>query len=97
VAFTSSGSTARRVAKYRPGIPILSATPSSKQRRRLLISWGVYPYEVAEPSSIADLLAQGARLSLETGVARKGDLIVITAGIPIGVAGTTNLLKVERV
>ena len=97
VAFTSSGSTARRVAKYRPGIPILSATPSSRQRRRLLISWGVYPYEIAEPSSIADLLAQGSRLSLETGVARKGDLIVITAGIPIGVEGTTNLLKVERV
>jgi pyruvate kinase len=57
----------------------------------------VYPYEIAEPSDIADLLAQGARLSLETGVARKGDLIVITAGIPIGMAGTTNLLKVERV
>jgi pyruvate kinase len=97
VAFTTSGSTARRVAKYRPGIPILSATPSSKQRRRLLLSWGVYPYEVAEPSNVTDLLAQGARLSLETGVARKGDLIVITAGIPIGMAGTTNLLKVERV
>jgi len=97
VAFTTSGSTARRVAKYRPGIPIISATPSSKQRRRLLISWGVYPYEIAEPSSIANILAQGSRLSLETGAARKGDLIVITAGIPIGVAGTTNLLKVVRV
>jgi pyruvate kinase len=97
VAFTSSGSTARRVSKYRPGIPILAATPSPKQRRRLLLSWGVYPFEVAEPSDVADLLAQGARLSLETGVARKGDLIVITAGIPIGIAGTTNLLKVERV
>ena len=97
VAFTSSGSTARRVAKYRPGIPILSATPSPRQRRRLLISWGVYPYEVAETSDVADLLAQGTRLSLETGVAQKGDLIVITAGIPIGVEGTTNLLKVERV
>jgi pyruvate kinase len=97
VAFTSSGSTARRVSKYRPAIPILAATPSPKQRRRLLLSWGVYPYEIAEPSDVADLLAQGARLSLETGVARKGDLIVITAGIPIGMAGTTNLLKVERV
>ena len=97
VAFTSSGSTARRVAKYRPGIPILAATPSPKQRRRLLLSWGVYPFEVAEPSGVADLLAQGARLSLETGVARKCDLIVITAGIPIGMSGTTNLLKVERV
>jgi pyruvate kinase len=97
VAFTTSGSTARRVAKYRPGIPILSATPSSKQRRRLLLSWGVYPFEVTKPFDVAGLLAQGVRLSLETGVARKGDLIVITAGIPIGMAGTTNLLKVEKV
>ncbi len=97
VAFTTSGSTARRVAKYRPGIPILSATPSPKQRRRLLLSWGVYPFEVTEPSDVAGLLAQGVKLSLDTGVARKGDLIVITAGIPIGIAGTTNLLKVEKV
>ncbi len=97
VAFTTSGSTARRVAKYRPGIPILSATPSSKQRRRLLLSWGVYPFEVTEPSDVAGLLAQGVKLSLDTGVVRKGDLIVITAGIPIGIAGTTNLLKVETV
>ncbi len=97
VAFTTSGSTARRVAKYRPGIPILSATPSSKQRRRLLLSWGVYPFEVPKPADVADLLAQGVKLSLDTGVARKGDLIVITAGIPIGIAGTTNLLKVETV
>lgn len=97
VAFTTSGSTARRVAKYRPGTPIISATPSSKQRRRLLLSWGVYPFEVTEPSDVTGLLAQGVKLSLETGVARKGDLIVITAGIPIGMAGTTNLLKVEKV
>jgi pyruvate kinase len=97
VAFTTSGSTARRVAKYRPGTPIISATPSSKQRRRLLLSWGVYPFEVTEPSDVAGLLTQGVKLSLDTGVARKGDLIVITAGIPIGIAGTTNLLKVETV
>jgi pyruvate kinase len=97
VAFTKSGSTARRVAKYRPGIPIISATPSSEQRRRLLLSWGVYPFEVTEPSDVNDLLAQGVKLSRDTGVAQKGDLIVITAGIPINVAGTTNLLKVEKV
>jgi pyruvate kinase len=97
VAFTKSGSTARRVAKYRPGTPIISATPSPEQRRRLLLSWGVYPYEVPEPSDVTELLAQGVKLSRDTGVARKGDLIVITAGIPINVAGTTNLLKVEKV
>jgi pyruvate kinase len=97
VAFTMSGSTARRVAKYRPGIPILAATPSPRQRLRLLLSWGVYPYEVPEPATVHDLFAEGVRLCIETGIARKGDLIVITAGLPIAIPGTTNLLKVERV
>src|SRR5512136_2791618 len=97
VAFTMSGSTARRVAKYRPGIPILAATPIPKQLRRLLLSWGVYPYEIPEPATVHDLFAEGVRLCLETGIARRGDLIVITAGIPIAIPGTTNLLKVERV
>lgn len=97
VAFTSSGSTARRVSKYRPGIPILAATPSPKQRRRLLLSWGVYPYEVPDPPSVLDLFAQGVKVCKESGVARKGDLIVITAGLPLAVPGTTNMLKVETV
>jgi pyruvate kinase len=97
VAFTMSGSTARRVAKYRPGIPILAATPSPRQIRRLLLPWGVYPYEVPEPATVHDLFAEGVRLCLEIGIARKGDLVVITAGLPIAIPGTTNLLKVERV
>lgn len=96
VAFTMSGSTARRVAKYRPGIPILAATPIPRQLRRLLLSWGVYPYEVPEPATVHELFAEGVRLCIETGIARKGDLIVITAGLPIAIPGTTNLLKVER-
>ncbi len=97
VAFTSSGSTARRVSKYRPGIPILAATPSPRQRRRLLLSWGVYPYEVPDPAFVLDLFAQGVKVCKKSGVARKGDLIVITAGLPLAVAGTTNMLKVEIV
>jgi pyruvate kinase len=97
VAFTSSGSTARRVSKYRPGIPIVAATPSPRQRRRLLLSWGVRPYEVPEPPDMLDLFAQGAKLCVKAGVAKKGDLIVITAGLPLAVAGTTNLLKVEKI
>ncbi|MFC2031809.1 pyruvate kinase alpha/beta domain-containing protein [Chloroflexota bacterium] len=96
VAFTSSGSTARRVAKYRPRAPILAITPSPEVRRRLFLSWGVCPYEVAEPSTVDELFARGVKLSLETGVAQRGDLIVITAGIPLGIPGTTNLLKVQR-
>jgi pyruvate kinase len=97
VAFTSSGSTARRVSKYRPGIPIVAATPSPRQRRRLLLSWSVRPYEVPEPPDMLDLFVQGAKLCVKAGVARKGDLIVITAGLPLTVPGTTNLLKVEKI
>ncbi len=97
VAFTSSGSTARRVSKYRPAMPILAATPSPRQRRRLLISWGVYPYEVQEPATVHEVFAQAVSLCSATGVAQKGDLIIVTAGLPLAIPGTTNLLKVERV
>ena len=97
IAFTSSGSTARRVAKYRPPVPILAITPSHTTQRQLSLSWGVRAFQVPEPSRIADLFARGARIARETGLAQDGDLVVITGGVPIGVSGSTNLLKVERV
>lgn len=97
IAFTTAGSTALRVSKYRPKAPILAPTPSAVTRRRLSLAWGVYPLEAAEPSSVDALFEQGASLAKEIGVAKKGDLIVIVAGIPIGMPGITNLLKVERI
>jgi len=97
VAFTTSGSTARRVAKYRPANPILAITPNPQVMRRLLLSWGVYPYQVARLASVDEILNMGAKLSLETAIAQKGDLIVVTAGIPINIQGATNLLKVQKV
>ncbi len=97
IAFTSSGSTARRVAKYRPEVPILAITPSQVTRRQLLISWGVRSFRIGAASKIADLFAQGARVAKESGLAKDGDLIVITGGVPVGVSGSTNLLKVERI
>jgi len=97
IAFTSSGSTARRVAKYRPKVPILAITPSQVTQRQLSLSWGVRAFQIPEPSKIATLFARGARVAKRTGLAHDGDLIVITGGVPIGVSGSTNLLKVERV
>jgi len=97
VAFTSSGSTARRVAKYRPRMPILAITSSQTTQRQLSLSWGVRAFKVPDASRIADLFAQGARVARDTAVAKKGDLIVITGGLPVAVSGSTNLLKVERV
>ena len=97
IAFTSSGSTARRVAKYRPKVPILAITPSQVTQRQLSLSWGVRAFQIPEPSKIAMLFTRGARVAKQTGLAQDGDLVVITGGVPIGVSGSTNLLKVERV
>jgi pyruvate kinase len=97
VAFTESGSTAFRVAKYRPAMPLLALTSSEGVRRRLAIVWGVQAYIVSRPATVDDMFAQAVRLVRELKVASKGDLVVVTAGVPIGIAGTTNLLKVLTV
>lgn len=97
VAFTQTGGTAGRVSKYRPAVPILAITPNSVVAGRLLMRWGVYPFRIAASSSVEELFASGAALSKKLGLAKAGDLIVITGGIPLGVSGSTNLLKVERI
>jgi pyruvate kinase len=97
VAFTQSGSTARRVSKYRPRVPIVAITPDEIISGRLLLHWGVYPFRIGAVSSLLELFATGAKLAKDLGLAKAGDLILITGGVPIGVAGSTNMLKVERI
>ncbi len=97
IAFTSSGSTARRVSKYRPKVPILAITPNQATQRQLSLSWGIQAFQIPEPSTIAALFSRGARVAKQTGLAHEGDLVVITGGVPIGISGSTNLLKVEMV
>jgi pyruvate kinase len=97
VAFTQSGSTAGRVSKYRPRIPIVAITPDATVVGRLMLRWGVYAFRIPGASSVRELFSTAARLCKELGLTKKGDLIVITGGIPVGVAGSTNLLKVEKV
>jgi len=97
VAFTQSGSTARRVSKYHPKVPILAITPDKLTSGRLLLHRGIYPFEISGTSSLHEVFATGARLTKELGLAKAGDLVVITGGVPVGVAGSTNLLKVEKI
>ena len=78
-------------------VPIVAITPSDAVQRALVLAWGVYPRRVSPLSRVDDLFAEGSALARELGVAATGDLVVITAGVPIGTAGTTNLLKVQRV
>jgi len=97
VAFTQSGITARRVARYRPQMPVIALTPVHSNLNRLLLSWGIVPYEVENTSHISGLLNTAVQAVKELGFAKPGDSIVITGGIPTGIPGTTNLLKVEKV
>ena len=97
ITVTQSGTTARQISKYRPLCPIISATTSEKVRRQLNLSWGVTPILCEEQSNTDKLFAHVVERALHTGIIRKGDIVVITAGIPLGQSGTTNLLKVECV
>jgi pyruvate kinase len=97
VTFTKSGSSARRVSKYRPGAPILALTPDRTVGGRLILYWGIHPYVIVEPGSVDEIFALATKTARELGIAKPGDLIIIVAGIPIGVTGSTNLLKVEKI
>jgi pyruvate kinase len=97
VAFTQSGTTARRVSKYRPHVPVIAITPVQETTNRLILSWGVHAFQIASPSSVDDMFRVGTNLAVKLGFIKKGDLIVITGGVPIGVARSTNFLKVQKV
>jgi pyruvate kinase len=97
VAFTHSGSTAMRISRYRPAMPVLALTPDEHVAGRLLLYWGVRPYITADPETVDELFALAIKITQELSITKKGDLIIVAAGIPIGRAGSTNMLKVERV
>ncbi len=97
VTFTFSGSTARMVARYRPCVPIIARSPKKSTVKKLTLCWGVYPHESKEIKNTDDMIQKAKNTALKTGLVRRGEKIVITAGIPFGIAGTTNLIKVEVV
>jgi pyruvate kinase len=97
VAFTTSGATALRVSKYRPYQPILAVTPFETVMRRLALVWGVLPAMRKRPDSLEGVFDMAGEVALNAGAARKGDRIVLTAGFPTGIAGSTNLIKVQTV
>jgi pyruvate kinase len=94
VAFTESGSTAGRVAAFRPSVPLFALTPDFTGGAKLALRWGVIPVVVKQFTQLQDMFHAGSQLVLETSIAREGDVIVVVVGLPIGVAGTTNLLRV---
>jgi len=97
ITSTQSGYTARMVSKYRPRAPVIAVTPLGGVARALSLSWGVSPIISPPIYDTDEMFAIAVKSSLEGGYISMGDLVVITAGLPVGVSGTTNLLRVETV
>jgi pyruvate kinase len=91
--FTHSGFTARLVSRYRPLVPIIAFSPEPATRRRMALIWGVMPANIKDPHTIDSLAAISEKRLLEEKLVRRGDVIGIVAGTPMGIRGTTNFMK----
>jgi pyruvate kinase len=94
IVFTGSGSTARRVARERPGVPMLVLTPSQRIARRLALLWGTHAVNTKDITGFEEMIAKGKRMALRHGFGQAGSKLVALAGVPFGTPGSTNLLHV---
>lgn len=92
--FTGSGSTARRVARERPSVPMLVLTPSTNTARRLALLWGTHAVATKDIGSFEEMIAKGKRMALRHGFGKAGSKLIALAGVPFGTPGSTNLLHV---
>ena len=97
VTVTKSGKTARMISKYRPACPIIGCSPYENVWRQLNLSWGVLPLMVEEKNNTDDLFEHAIEEAEKMKYVKQGEITVITAGVPLGVSGTTNLIKVHVV
>lgn len=97
LAATTSGYTARSIARYMPGCPVAAVTTTEEVRRSLALTWGVRPYLTGSADSTDRMFSLCAETAAKEGVAAPGDMVVITAGVPVGCSGTTNLIKADVV
>ena len=92
-----SGNTAQNVTKYRPNCPIITCTPNPTVQRQLKLNWGVIPLLTEEETDTTALFSHAVDAAMEAGLLHEGELVVLTAGVPVGQSGNTNLLKVHVV
>ncbi|WP_438349619.1 pyruvate kinase [Paenibacillus sp. FA6] len=97
ISSTQTGHTARVVAKYRPEAPIIAVTTEDRTMRRLTLTWGVTPVKGQLASTTDEIFDYAVQGGLNSGMVHEGDLVVITAGVPLGLSGSTNLIKVSVV
>jgi pyruvate kinase len=97
ITATQSGHSAKIVSKYRPECPIIAVTPYENVAKKLAVIWGVYPIVAEKVETTDELINKSANIALESGLVKKGDLVVIAAGIPVNYVGSTNMMKVHVV
>ena len=97
ITVTKSGSTARILSRYRPACVIVGCTTEKHVWRQLALSWGTVPLMIAEESNTDDLFEHAVDAAVQNGLVHDGELVVLTAGVPLGISGTTNLMKVHVV
>ena len=96
ICYTSSGSTARRIARERPPVPLLAMSASLHTARRMGLLWGVHPLHTRDVASFEEMVEKAKRMALRLQLAKGGDRVIVMAGIPFGTAGSTNVLHVVR-
>ena len=96
ICFTMSGSTARRIARERPSVPLLMLTPKLETARRSGLLWGVHAVSTRDVASFEEMVAKAKRMALRHGMAKGGDRAIVMAGVPFGTPGSTNVLHVVR-
>ncbi|VAV92489.1 Pyruvate kinase [hydrothermal vent metagenome] len=96
VCFTTSGSTARRMARERPAVPLLVLTPNRNTARRVALLWGAYAVVTHDVRSFEEMIAKAKRMALRHKLAKAGSRVIVCAGVPFGTPGSTNLLHVVR-
>ena len=97
ITSTESGFTAKMVSKHRPKCIVIAMTPHERVARQLTLTWGTYPSLVKSSLTTDEMLSTAVDGALSTGLVHSGDLVVITAGVPVGEAGTTNMLKIHTI
>ena len=95
--YTRSGATAKRAARERPAVPIIGLSPERITARQLALIWGVHTIHALEPKSFSGMIDNACELAKKEGIVKKGDYVVITAGAPIGVSGSTNNLRIAKI
>lgn len=97
VTVTKTGFTAKMLSRFRPSCPIIACAPVERVVRQLSLSWGITPLLIEEVTDTDELFERAVDAGMDAGLLQKDDLIVMTAGVPLGISGTTNLMRVHVV